>query len=205
LKNLIVLDKLKKIPTAKELTLEFFNSNIEEDIKIEVANYILKEKYMCQMISEEFGTKIKQNLSPFMKGVIELIDEELSDSEYIWVDFNFVRRETILWLITNNKNPKEIILSWFKEKLDWFDFPTQNGILDYCYKNEGFLGRDFVMSILNKAVKINMREVRITALRYAYLLTNDDRYLEMMKKDNSIPIRKMAEEFKQNLKFKEKK
>src|SRR3989338_2320713 len=53
IKNLIFLDKLHKFPTAKEITIAFFNLNIKKESKIEIANYLLKEMYVnCSLLKE---------------------------------------------------------------------------------------------------------------------------------------------------------
>lgn len=111
-------------------------------------------------------------------------------------NFEFIRREAIYWLIQNHIQPKEYILSLLKTRSEWDDVTTQNGILDYCYENVNMLGQDFVIDIFEKAIKANMREIRIVAFRYAYLLTKDDKYIESMKNDTSSYIRKNAEKIK---------
>ncbi len=196
IKNLIFLDKMHKFPTAKEITLAFFNSNVKKESKVEVANYLLNETYMSSFLLEEFGGRKINNFTAFIGGVIDSVDEELDISDYLGTDFGCVRRGVVFWLIANSDEPKKSILRLFKEKIDWFDFPTQNGILDYCYRNYKILGLDFVTGILDKAVKVNMREVRITALKYAYLLTNNDKYISLIEKDTSSHIRKLAKELK---------
>lgn len=197
LKSLILLEKFHKFPTAKEITLEFLNSNIKHETKVEIANYLLNEMYISPMLFEEFGAKEKSNYSTFIRGVLNSLNNELSFEDYFGTDFNFVRRETVFWLVRNSENPKDTIQSMFKEKLDWFDFPTQKGILDYCFQKKEELGMEFVMGILDKAIKVNMREVRITALKYAYLLTKNEEYISLAEKDPSAHIRKMAKELKE--------
>lgn len=197
LKSLIFLEKFRKFPTAKEITLEFLNSNIRHEIKVEIANYLLNERYISPMLLEEFGAKEKLNYSTFIRNVLNSLNNELSAEDYFGTDFNFVRRETVFWLVRNSEYPKETIQSLFKEKLDWFDFPTQNGILDYCFQKKEELGTEFVAGILDKAIKVNMREVRITALKYAYLLTKNEKYISLAEKDPSVYIRKMAKELKE--------
>lgn len=194
LKSLIILDKLQKFPTAKEITKEFFASNADNKSKIEAANYILNGFYTTFRFGNEFD--VKRNLSPFMEEVITYVDNELETRCPLGTNFNCVRREAVFWLINNDKTPKEAVLPLLKEKVDWFDIPTQNGILDYCYKNNEKLGNDFVMNIFEKAAKVNMREVRLVALRYAYLLTRDNKYLIIMEKDPSSYIRRKAETLK---------
>ena len=196
LKSLILLEKFHKFPTAKEITLEFLNSNIRHETKIEIANYILNERYIFPILLEEFGAKKKLNYSTFIMEVINSLNNELSAEDYFGTDFNFVRRETVFWLIKNSEDPKDMIQSLFKEKLDWFDFPTQNGILDYCFQKKEELGIEFVIGILDNAIKVNMREVRITALKYAYLLTKNEKYISLAEKDPSLHIRNMAKELK---------
>ncbi len=196
LKSLILLEKFRKFPTAKDITLEFLNSNIQYEIKVEIANYILNEKYISSTLLEEFCAKEKLNYSTFIMEVINSLNNELSVEDYFGTDFNFVRRETVFWLVKNSEDPKDMIQSLFKEKLDWFDFPTQNGILDYCFQKKEELGMEFVMGILDKAIKVNMREVRITALKYAYLLTKNEKYISLAEKDTSLHIRKMTKELK---------
>ncbi len=203
-KSLILLDNLRKFPTAKEITLEFLNSNVKKEIKVEVANYILKENYISPLLSEEFPPIKIIDHSPFIREVISSLDRELGTDEYFGVNFNFVRREAVFWLINTSENPKEAINALFKEKLDWFDFPTQNGILDYCFQKKEELGMDFAMNIFNRAVKVNMREVRITALKYAYLLSKDEKYLSMIGKDSSKYINKLIEKLKDKEPKKEK-
>jgi len=196
IKNIIFLDKLHKFPTAKEITLAFFNSNVKKELKIEVANYLLNEMYVSHSLLEMLGKRKINNLTGFIKEVIDSVNKELDGFDYLGTDFGCVRREAVFWLINNSEEPKKLILNLFKEKINWSDFPTQNGILDYCYQNYKILGLDFIMGIFDKAVKVNMREVRITALRYAYLLTNSDKYMSLIEKDNSSHIRKMAKELK---------
>ncbi|MEK6927475.1 MAG: hypothetical protein AABX11_03505 [Nanoarchaeota archaeon] len=197
LKSLILLEKFRKFPTAKEITLEFLNSNTGHEIKVEIANYILNERYISPILLEEFGAKEKLNYSTFIKDVLNSLNNELSAEDYFGTDFNFVRRETVFWLISKSEDPRNKIQSLFKEKLDWFDFPTQNGILDYCFQKKEELEMEFVIGILDKAIKVNMREVRITALKYAYLITKNKKYLSLAEKDPSTHIRKMASELKE--------
>lgn len=197
LKSLILLEKVHKFPTAKEIMLEFLNSNTRHEIKVEIANYILNERYISPILLEEFGAKEKLNYSTFIMEAINYLNNELFAEDYFGTDFNFVRRETVFWLIKNSEDPKDMIQSLFKEKLDWFDFPTQNGILDYCFQKKEELGMEFVIGILDKAIKVNMREVRITALKYAYLLTKNEKYISSAENDTSSHIRKMAKEIKE--------
>lgn len=198
LKSLILLEQVHKFPTAKKITLEFLNSNIEYEIKVEIANYILNERYISPMLIEVLCAKGKPNYSAFISDVIKSLDKELPSEYSFGTDFNFVRRETIFWLIETSKEPKDTIKAMFKDKLDWFDFPTQNGILDYCFQKKEELGMEFVMGIIDNAIKVNMMEVRITALKYAYLITRDEKYLSLAEKDPSSYIRKLVKELKED-------
>jgi len=194
LKNIILLGKLLKFPTAKEIALEFFNSNVNRNVKLEVADYLLKEIYMSPQLLAEFPPIKVKSYSPFIKEVINSLDNEIDVDEYLGADFNFVRREVIFWLIEDSEEPKYIIQSMLKEKLNWSDFPTQNGILDYCFQKKEELGKIFIMDIFNRAIKVNMGEVRRTALRYAYLTSKNEKYLSIIKKDSSKHVNNLFDE-----------
>jgi hypothetical protein len=194
-KSLILLDGQKKFPTAKEITLSFLESNVKKEVKMELANYFLEESYLNLSLLGLLEKMRPKKHSEFIKKVIELVDKDIGE-DCIGTDFGFIRRDVVYGIINQSEEPKEKILGFFKEKINWPDFPIQNGILDYCYDNCESLGKDFVMNILDKAVRVNMREVRITALKYAYLVSNEEEYIGLIEKDESSYVRKLARELK---------
>ena len=195
--NLIILDKRKKYPTAKEMLKAFLQSNINKTSKKEIINFILNDNYMNPVFREEFGNeRVHQRIkkySKFMSKVTKNLNNMAPKTEILFTRFDFVTREAVFWLIDNNPNPMEIIKSILKKKSDWMDIAEQNGILDYCYNNHERLGKDFVIDVFSKAIKTNMREIRLVAYRYVYRLTRNEKYLIMMKNDPSAYIRRKIE------------
>lgn len=192
--NLIILDKRRKYPTTKEMLKAFLQSNASKESKKDVVNFILNENYMNPAFVEDFGNeRVNQRIngySKFMSEVTKKLNIMTANASLLFVNFDFVAREAVQWLIKNSSNPKNTILSLFKEKTDWMDIARQNGILDYCYNNAKFLGKDFVLGIIEKSIKTNMREVRLVAYRYAYWLIKDEKYIQRMSDDPSGHIRR---------------
>ncbi len=182
---LIVLEKLRKIPTAKEFANGFFNSEMTNKTKNEVAGFILKDMYISSAMREDFGIgdKYWENLksdSEFINEAILSLDRKFRKAGTVAAGFDFIKREALHWLIGNSKNRKEYIKSLLKNKVSWQDIVEQNAVLDYCYAKSDELGKDFVLDIFEKSLKSNMGEVRLKAFRCAYNLTLNKKYAEMM-------------------------
>ncbi|MBI2106532.1 hypothetical protein HYT57_00975 [Candidatus Woesearchaeota archaeon] len=191
--TLIILDKKRKYQTAKNLLKAFLKSDISVQSKKEIAEFIINGYYfgsLLDLLPEEKVKEKRKEYSNFMIKVVEKLNVIAEEYETLSGTFNFVAREAMYWLIDNSSNPKKEINKRLKEKVDWMDLTVQNGILDYCYNNEKKLGREFVMGIFEKAIKVNMREVRLVAFKCVYLLTQDDKYLKMIENDPSGYIRR---------------